>query len=601
MKSILTFLLLAVSVAVMAQERIGVYDKSVHATEILEIDADSVVVGDTSTYPLDMAYIEWSADGVSFSKGYNVGDTYLRYSGFSKTSWDTIRVYIGLWTLNGDTIVAAYPNVDIDSLYVQDRISSPVYFLGADTLSHTNMYNGGDGNEGDILVLSGDTAIWIPFAEVGETNLMENSGTRGVGVFDNKTDSTFHMRNVASLSDLLTVTLNSADSVIDLDLALKTIYAGTALSGGGNMEGDVTINLYIPELLETTVIDKDDDYLVVYDDSEAGHRKVNPQELMPDIYVDNIKVADNASLFNFKASDGITILGDANGNIQFASQTVELDVDSVLAVSQLETLNLVAGTNITLTHLGDGTVLIESSGGSGSLPICTEGEFLAYVGGEWTCVSVCDYICVDTIVRIINDWYDTITTLPSGDVYVVLNRQDCLDSINISPSDFVSTTFSLSGIIINTSPQIGTLTYGGDSVIGGDTLLVVAGTFDGNVYYVSSDIDKSAYMDAFSFSPIYTSNPSGSGTFNISVSVMSCSDILACGGSSSYGGANAYPQTDSVDVGVYGGYALFDYIFGSLPDRAIISVDDSIAYETGYVGRAYPFKHCQDRRIIIDY
>lgn len=53
-----------------------------------------------------------------------------------------------------------------------------------------------------------------------------------------------------------------------------TITAGVGLSGGGTIAANRTIDLDITELTEVTALEPDVDFLVVYDDSAAGHRKV---------------------------------------------------------------------------------------------------------------------------------------------------------------------------------------------------------------------------------------------------------------------------------------------------------------------------------------
>lgn len=59
----------------------------------------------------------------------------------------------------------------------------------------------------------------------------------------------------------------------------KTITAGVALSGGGSLEQNRTIDLDITELTEDTTPDEAADYLVTYDNSATAHKKVKPDSL----------------------------------------------------------------------------------------------------------------------------------------------------------------------------------------------------------------------------------------------------------------------------------------------------------------------------------
>lgn len=336
MKKLLFFVFMILTVTAFGQ-RTGVKDKSIHATQLLETDADTILVGDTTTYPLDVQYSEWSSDGVTFEKDYNVGDTWLRFSSFSKQSWDTIRVYVGLWTLSGDTIYASYPNVNMDTVVVTDKIDAPLYLLNGDTLSLTNIPTGIGGDGTYYLRYGGDTAYWSPLSSgFGETNLAENVGD-GVGVYYDKVDSTFQFRGISSTTSALTVTLNATDTAIDLDLVLGDVIAGVGLSGTGNVEdGSVTINLYIPELTTLTSLstpDKIDDWVIIYDLSTATHKKIHPRYFHPDVYVDDILDAQTPSYLNFMAGDAITITGDEGGGVLIGVDTASL-VDMLGADSQ---------------------------------------------------------------------------------------------------------------------------------------------------------------------------------------------------------------------------------------------------------------------------
>jgi hypothetical protein len=391
-------------VATVSFGQVGKYEPNLHARDTLETDQRFMVARDTVVPILDVSYHEWSADASTWRDEYVLGDRYLRISNDVENTWVEIDLYDRYWVLGTDS--AIYVNTDYANKILIDTTTAPsnfkvfttgdvgadYYFLGTDSLTHTNMYNGG-AVDGYTLVASGDTAIWQPAASgVGETNIMQNAGTRGVGVYDNKADTLFNMRNLASLTELLTVTLDAADSVIDLDLVLKTITAGTGLSGGGSMESDISLNLYVPELPSSTVVDSAADWLILYDVSAAAHYKVHPEDLL-------------SVLGAYEAGDGLSLLGNVfsldtpatvsdtstsrvgeddhshaliiynltsiedvtdspvsgqylkwNGtswvtdNPATAGTTVDLYVDNVLKESSIDQINLVAGQDIKHTY-----------------------------------------------------------------------------------------------------------------------------------------------------------------------------------------------------------------------------------------------------------
>jgi hypothetical protein len=535
---LLTFIVLIAVISSYAQ-RIGDYDKNSRVTDTLETE-DVFMYQNVIIPVLDISYHEWSADGSSWHKEYTSADSLLRVSNDTKTSWVVLNYKNGIrpyWILddngnlytNGDLVTN---NVGIDTtgndfkLDVNGNINMWGYpFINGDSLTLTNIYNGGDSDNGYVLTYSGDTALWQPLGSgYGETNLMTNAGARGVGVYDNKIDSLFNMRNIASLTSMLTVALGT-DSVIDLDLVLHNVIAGVGLQGGGSMEGDVTINLYIPELPETTTLDKDDDLVAIYDNSEAAHRSVNPELFQPDVYVNKQLAFSHPNSVNFTAGTNVGIVYGGDGVVTISAtgtlgQTVDLFTNDTLRKSQMDTLNIIEGDNITVSYTDNGDVTIASEAG---LPTCDEGQILMYLSGEWTCVELCDYICADTIISIINNYNDTVPSyIDGGNVYVNFDRSDCLDTVYLTASQFVSSTTNLTNIIMVSIPTIGTLKYNSSDVVAGDTLDISGGSFDYDLFYVADDGTGSAYVDAFTFKVKYASNDDYLNTFNIDVSVDAC-------------------------------------------------------------------------------
>lgn len=395
----------------------GDYDNVQRAKDSLIADQRWMKSNDTIVDLLDVSFHQWSADGINFRKTYNSGDRYIRLSNNSEFTWVKLDL-LGLeqyWVDGADSVL--YVNTDyanrvmIDTtaapsnfnLWVNGDVSGNYYFLGEDSLSHTNLYNGG-ATEGYVLVASGNTATWQPAASgVGETNLMANVGTRGVGVYDNKNDTLFEMRNIASLDPLLKVTLNAADSVIDLDLSLPTWTAGVGLSGGGSLELAQTINLSVPSLTysEYLVVDDEEDWVILYDQSGATHYRVHPEDLFttPPTYSTGDGLSELSNTFYLDTPDSVTDLtvnevsvdghthafllnsltsvGDVtdsptsgqyltwNGSTWVTGTPsagtgayVDLYVDGILRESQIDKINLVGFRDIKLAWAGDGEVKI---------------------------------------------------------------------------------------------------------------------------------------------------------------------------------------------------------------------------------------------------
>ncbi|ANS04919.1 hypothetical protein [uncultured Mediterranean phage] len=528
-----------------SQTKTGDYDVNITAKDTLETETE-FVYQDSVIEVLDLTYHEFSVDSVVWTKDHT-GANWVRFSNKHKTDWWVlpISVFTQYWTVSGDTLT---PSVNIlvglDSLY-SATINAQTYYVDGDTLSITNIYPG-DGSDTYVLTFEGDSAVWKPLGTgYGETNIMNNAGLRGVGVYDSKVDTMFNMRNIASLDPILIVTLDAADSVIDLDLALKTITAGVGLTGAGNMENDITIDLNIPVGLPpfVSIVDMDDDYIILYDASTGIHYKIHPEEMLPDIYVDNILDKTDAWYTNYKGSDNITIVGDGAGALQFTSTHVDLYVDSTVAEANADQINLVAGYGVTLTDLTGGGVEIAAT--AGGLPTCAEGQILMYLSGVWTCVNLCDYICPDTIISIITNYEDTVSTVkPDGNVQIVFDRSDCLDSVQIIADDFVNNTNNLTDIKIVTVPDVGELHYGGRTLINGDILDVTQGDLDSTLYYIASENTGSAYIDLFTFQLLFSSNNDYLSEFQVDVSVDACVTEGIC-----YGYLyNWYAASDSRDL-----------------------------------------------------
>jgi len=490
MKKILFLLFIFISVCSYAQKN-GVYDVNIHATDSLEIDANFMVSNDTIVPILDVSYFEFSSDGVTFSKDYTVNDTWMRVSNYAKTSWDTIRIQPLLWELSGDSLKPAGDYLIAGDSIFGGEINTNLFLLNGDSLTYENLPTGG-GIIGYVATNNGDgTASWQPIPS-GNGAYGRNVGLSGIGVYSDTIGSELQFKNIA-VGDNLSISESDSVITIDYDGSSVIVTAGTGLSGGGALSSSITINLYIPELAELTslsYLDKGNDFVPIYDNSAAQHKKIKPVYFHPDIFVNDIKEEEAPPFFNF-----------------------------------------IAGSNVTITSDGNGGVII-SADATASLPTCAEGEFLAYVGGEWTCVNVCDYICADTIIDIVNNYNDTVPSViePNGDVQINFSRLDCEDSTQILASQLATSTLNLTTIKITSIPTVGELHYNGVAVIANQELSVTLGSLDNALYYVSDASTGSAYIDGFDFQLLYSSNTSYLGTASVNVSVDACVTESVCFG-----------------------------------------------------------------------
>ncbi|MGL6007865.1 MAG: hypothetical protein ACRC1D_00220, partial [Culicoidibacterales bacterium] len=127
----------------------------------------------------------------------------------------------------------------------------------------------------------------------GEINTASNNGVGGVGVFINKVGADLRFKNFSSGSNRVTITDDTVNNEIDVDIvptnidhnvllnyvtnqhvdhSVVNITAGVGLSGGGNITTSRTLDLNINGLNSTTPAAGDE--LAIYDISLAAHRKI---------------------------------------------------------------------------------------------------------------------------------------------------------------------------------------------------------------------------------------------------------------------------------------------------------------------------------------
>jgi hypothetical protein len=133
----------------------------------------------------------------------------------------------------------------------------------------------------------------------------------------------------------------------------RTISTSTGLSGGGDLTSNRTIALDINALTNDASPDGTADYVLTYDASASGHKKV---------LLNNLPGGSSTNSFTTIAVSGQS---------------------DVVADSSTDTLTLVAGSNITITtNAGTDTITINSTGGSGAFDyglayVMSTGQFLS--------------------------------------------------------------------------------------------------------------------------------------------------------------------------------------------------------------------------------
>jgi hypothetical protein len=242
--------------------------------------------------------------------------------------------------------------------------------------------------DGDIYVTSGnDICITggncLSSVSAGETNFASNVGSAGVGVFKQKSSATFQFKNINAGSSKVTITDDTANDEIDIDIAEANINhdglsgfianehidhssvsiatgANSGLIGGGDLTSTRNLSVDINGTTAETSIASSDEVLI-YDSSNTALRKITRANFINGLA---------SSSTTITTGDGLTGGGDLSSG---RTLSVDLATNPGLEFSSNQ-LTVKAGTGVTLDASGVNVDVGTSAGkivqlnGSGQLP-----------------------------------------------------------------------------------------------------------------------------------------------------------------------------------------------------------------------------------------
>lgn len=178
-------------------------------------------------------------------------------------------------------------NLNTDYALYKDYIDNP------DGLTRTHRLRTLSASTGISLSYDGDSIAISATPIEGTYSQGRNVATDGIGVFDANNDPYIDFRGLASLSDVLTITLDDVENDIDFDIIEEnidhdilenfvpdehidhttvSILTEEGIKGGGDITTTRTLSLDFPNLTPKTTID-DTDIFALYDTDE--HFKIN--------------------------------------------------------------------------------------------------------------------------------------------------------------------------------------------------------------------------------------------------------------------------------------------------------------------------------------
>ena len=215
----------------------------------------------------------------------------------------------------------------------------------------------------------------VPVGGSGETNTASNVGVGGVGLFKQKTGVNLEFRNINSGSSKVTVTLDTPNNEVDIDISeaninhnsllnyvtnqhidhsAVAINSGTGLTGGGDITTTRTISLDLNGLTtEPTPVLAD--FIPFYDVSAAAQRKMTITSLQT-LIGGEVNTASNVGVGGvglFKQKTGVDLefrninAGSSKISVTLDALNNEVDIDVVEANINHDTLlNYVANQHI---------------------------------------------------------------------------------------------------------------------------------------------------------------------------------------------------------------------------------------------------------------
>lgn len=279
------------------------------------------------------SYMQGSTDGINYSNNVTPNDTHLRVSTDGGNTWRVIELWDDIETHPPLTLGSPSNGLGLDEtqqILTLDYVTTtsggamiPDDKVKLDNLKFDYLENIGGGFElfkeytdsvddrfhkirtivpgtGVTLSYVGDTIeIEATGAGGGQNNVGANVSTDGIGVFDGMNGVYLNFRGIASITDILTVTLDDVGNDIDINIiesninhdilenyianehidhSLISILTQEGITGGGDLTATRTLTLAFDELSLITY--KPENLIAVYDATTDLHYKL-PLSYLP--------------------------------------------------------------------------------------------------------------------------------------------------------------------------------------------------------------------------------------------------------------------------------------------------------------------------------
>jgi len=337
------------------------------------IDLNNLVSNPSGTYTLysDLTFEQSNSTVILRSKTYVYGEDSNNMIIFSGSTGNANSGFFQ--AISGNIFESGFGNSG-DTWFGSGQIVDPANSgnSGYAALSSGSVQSG---NSGDVYIFSG---------------LAYNGGNRG-GVEIDAPVVNFISGNVFvkggnidmldSIGDVNNQIVNLADPISDQDAATKiyvdssieaiqpsNIITTDGIQGGGSLESDLLISLAIQELDEQTEVDRQLDYMVIYDESLDEHKKIKIEDVAK-IGSSKWDISEGSlSILESQTGSDISGLYFSNLEVRAFSSLVSIEIDADINLFEevtIEGINKGTSWEISYESTGDDSLVefnINSSG-----------------------------------------------------------------------------------------------------------------------------------------------------------------------------------------------------------------------------------------------